>query len=150
MRPSSSLVMPFAAKHISHYNRWFLIANSRLCSVLQAPSNLKSGLTNRRLPPYILRLGRPKYRVWTDTFKLLTDGGPFPELNYWTRANDPIFCVSSHAALTTKFRGRATYIAFRLLIQIQVPIRLKINSPIAFISLGLMSHRSIGIRSLLG
>lgn len=117
------------------------LANSRLCSVLQAPSNLKSGLTNTK---GFLRLytatGASHKQSLDRHLQAATDGGPFPELNYWTRANDSIFCISSHAALTTKLGGRATYIALRLLIQIQVPIRLKINSAIAFISLALMSH----------
>lgn len=150
MRPSSSLVMPFAAKHISHYNRWFLIAILP-GSVLQAPSNLKSGLTNSKgFHRLYTATGASQKQSLDRHLQAAADGGPFQELNYWTRANDSIFCISSHAAQTTKLGGRATYIAFRLLIQIQVPIRLKINSAIAFISLALMSHPSIGIRSLLG
>lgn len=118
------------------------LANSRLCSVLQAPSNLKSGLTNSK---GFLRLytatGASQKQSLDRHLQAAADGGPFQELNYWTRANDSILCISSqYAALTTKLGGRATYIAFRLLIQIQVPIRLKINSAIAFISLALMSH----------
>lgn len=112
-------------------------------SVLQAPSNLKTGLTNSKgFHRLYTATGASQKQSLDRHLQAAADGGPFQELNYWTRANDSILCISSqYAALTTKLGGRATYIAFRLLIQIQVPIRLKINSAIVFISLALMSHR---------